>query len=411
MMKLTHLMVAMMCATAAMASVAAGIRTVTVEAHGVGANRDEAMKAAQAEAVARVNGLSLDSRDVTRVKAEVSNKSESKNGESSSDTKANMREYQERQTTTATQGSVKSFQVLSENCEAGKCEVRLSVDVNKYEAGQQTQRARIAVLDFRRKGGGQGTFADQLNQAMVNYLTSTRHFAVLDRTYEKERLAELKGLTRDDVLTEERARIGNSLGTDYIVVGSAEEFSQQRLTTKVPYTNEIVHQQEVNVVVSWRTIEAATGQVMVSNTIAKKVTYNLNDADQGAVGRDIGTAIAEAITDVIYPIPVLSYQEPTKSVVIGQGGSTLKEGKEYRLVKYGPLLTNPYTGETSSREEIEVGQVRVTRVTPKSAYAEVLKTTVDLRQAVAREYILRPMSAADDQGAKSKPKKTMQPAW
>ena len=52
MMKLTHLMVAMMCATAAMASVAAGIRTVTVEAHGVGANRDEAMKAAQAEATA-----------------------------------------------------------------------------------------------------------------------------------------------------------------------------------------------------------------------------------------------------------------------------------------------------------------------------------------------------------------------
>lgn len=410
-MKLSRLILALGVATAALAADAAGIRTITVDAQGVGPTREKAITAALAEAVARVNGLALDSRDVTRVKAEVSNKSERRGEDASSKTTANLKEDLERQTSTKTQGSVKSYQVIDVTCAENECTAKLSVDINKYEGNTQTNRLRIAVLDFRQKGPQQDMFADQVNQSMVDYLTGTRHFAVLDRDYQEERLDELKGLMRDDVRTEERARIGNSLGTDYIVTGTVEELYTKNVTKKVPFTNEVVQQQEVKVVVSWRVIEAATGQILVSNTIAQRINMNADDADQGGMGRRIGKSIAETINDIIYPILVLSYNESTKTLVLGQGGSTLTVGTEYRLVKYGALLEDPYTGEKTAREEIDVGFVRISRVTPKSAYAEVIQSKVDLRGAAPREYILRAMTADDRKAAKPAPKKTMTPAW
>lgn len=410
-MKVSRLILALACATAALSADAAGIRTITVDAQGVGPTREKAITAALAEAVARVNGLALDSRDVTRVKAEVSNKSERRGENTSSKTTANLKEDLERQTSTKTQGSVKSYQVLDVTCAESECTAKLSVDINKYEGSSQTNRLRIAVLDFRQKGPQQAMFADQVNQSMVDYLTGTRHFAVLDRDYQSERMSELKGLMRDDVRTEERARIGNSLGTDYIVTGTVEELYSKQVTKKVPFTNEVVNQEEVKVVVSWRVIEAATGQIMVSNTIAQRLNVKQEDADQGGIGRRIGKAIAETINDIIYPILVLSYNESTNTLVLGQGGSTLTTGTQYRLVKYGALLEDPYTEEKTAREEIDVGHVRISRVTPKSAYAEVIQSKVDLRGAAPREYILRAMTAEDRQAAKPAPKKTMTPAW
>ena len=65
-------------------------------------------------------------------------------------------------------------------------------------------------------------------------------FSVLDRDYQPERLTELQGLMRDDVETAERARIGNSLGADYIVAGTVEELSKKDTTSVVPFTNEVV---------------------------------------------------------------------------------------------------------------------------------------------------------------------------
>ena len=163
--------------------------------------------------------------------------------------------------------------------------------------------------------------------------------------------------------------------------------------------------------VSWRVVEAATGQILVSNTIAKKFNVNAQDADQGSIGRPIGRSIAETINDIIYPILVLSYNESTQTLILGQGGSTLTPGTQYRLVKYGALLEDPYTGEKSAREEIDVGIVQIARVTPKSAYARVLQCQTDLRGVAPREYILRAMTAEDQRAANPKPQTTMTPAW
>ncbi len=417
-MKLTTICVTVLMALGTANAVAAGVRTITVDAQGVGPTREKAITAALAEAISRVNGVSVSSRDVSNLNVAVESVTKSdgndKHTSTESKTEAALAEDVQRQTKTQTQGLVKSYQVVSVDCKAGECRATLSVDVNKYESNANTTRSRIAVLPFRLKGSQQDLFGSQLNQSLVDYLTGTRHFAVLDRDYQKERLEELAGLLRDDVNFDDRARIGNSLGTDYIVTGTVEELSTKSIERKVPYTNERVREHQMKVVVNWRVIEASSGQVMVSNTVAQTLRTKVgatDTPDQGHAGREVGRGIGMSITDIIYPTLVLSYHKADNTVTLGQGGSTMTPGTEYRLVKYGALVEDPYTGEKNAREEIDVGLVQVTRVTPKLAYAKVLEANVDLDGAAPREYILRPVVKGDRAEKKAAPAKTMTPQW
>ena len=420
-MKLTTICVTVLMALGTASAVAAGVRTITVDAQGVGPTREKAITAALAEAISRVNGVSVSSRDVSNLNVAVESVTKSdgndKHTSTESKTEAALAEDVQRQTKTQTQGLVKSYQVVSVDCKAGECRATLSVDVNKYESNANTTRSRIAVLPFRLKGAQQDLFGSQLNQSLVDYLTGTRHFAVLDRDYQKERLEELAGLLRDDVNFDDRARIGNSLGTDYIVTGTVEELSTKSIERKVPYTNELVREHQMKVVVNWRVIEASSGQVMVSNTVAQTLrtkpgaTESADTSDSGYAGREVGRSIGVSINDIIYPTLVLSYHKADNTVTLGQGGSTMTPGTEYRLVKYGALVEDPYTGEKNAREEIDVGFVKVTRVTPKLAYAKVLEANIDLEGAAPREYILRPIVKGGGPQKNAAPAKTMTPAW
>lgn len=420
-MKLRTLCVTVLMALSTASTLAAGVRTITVDAQGVGPTREKAITAALAEAISRVNGVSVSSRDVSNLNVAVESVTKSDGNEKSqsteSKTEAALAEDVQRQTKTQTQGLVKSYQVVSVDCKAGECRATLSVDVNKYESNANTTRSRIAVLPFRLKGAEQEGFGSQLNQSLVNYLTGTRHFAVLDRDYQKERLDELAGLLRDDVNFDDRARIGNSLGTDYIVTGTVETVSGMRRQRKVPYTNEVLNEYQMKVVVNWRVIEASSGQVMVSNTVDQTLSTKAGSAtssepiELGQAGREVGRSIGVSINDIIYPTLVLAYRKADNTVTLGQGGSTMTPGTEYRLVKYGALVEDPYTGEKNAREEIDVGFVQVTRVTPKLAYAKVLETTVDLEGAAPREYILRPIVKGDRPSKQPASAKTMTPQW
>lgn len=404
------LVMSLLTATSLVAT-AAGIRTVTVDAEGVGPSREKAITSALSEAVARVNGLALDARDVSRVSAQVQNTTKGEKGSQTSKTQAELKEDVDRQIMTKTQGAVKSYQVIDVSCADGECRAKLQVDINKFDLDKASERVRIAVLPFRVSGADGQKFQGQLNQGLVTYLTNTRHFAVLDRDFQGERLGELEGLMRDDVRSEERARIGNSLGTDYIVTGKIEDLQESVTTKKVPYTNDVVQQHHVSVVVNWRVIDASSGQVLAANTAERDLTFNEGGNKLGQAGREIGSGIAETLTDIIYPVMVLSYQKDRNTVLLGQGGSTLKVGTPYRLVKYGALVEDPYTGEKTAREEIDVGVVEITRVTPKLAYGKVKESNVNLEGAAPREYILRfDPTIVRAQQKKAAPK-TMTPAW
>jgi len=68
-------------------------------------------------------------------------------------------------------------------------------------------------------------------------------------------------------------------------------------------------------------------------------------------------------------VSVLSIDGAT--VVLNQGGSTLKNGATYELVRMGKEVRDPQTKQSLGRTEQPVGTVTITRVDPSLSYGKV----------------------------------------
>lgn len=394
----------------------AGVVTKTFQGEGEGPTRAQAIELALEEVLGKATGVSLKSVHRSSTKTfSASATFEDPVAGTKDNFQAELRDGQGRDAQASVSGKVKSYQVLDvSEIRPGVFKANIEADVSVYEAGQQSERQRIAVLPFEAVLNEVNPrvvpYAERLRQGTVDYLTSTRHFAVLDRDFTGSRLSELAGLLRKDAKVEDRARLGNSLGADFIIVGRITKFDVHPQKEKIPFVNEIREVWKGSINIAWRVIEAATGQVLVSESEDLPVKFK-NEEALTSNSAEKGKAIGEKITNIIFPIPVLDYANGL--LTIGRGGSGIRKGEEYTLVRYGKLLQDPYTGESGARDEIPVGRVKITDVAPKISHAKVLECAEELKDLAPREFILRAEEElpAQEKPTKIKSTKTMTPAW
>ena len=207
-----------------------------------------------------------------------------------------------------------------------------------------------------------------------------------------------------DVPMEERARYGQTLAADYILTGALTDYVVRTERKKVPFTNEVRDVTTGELAFEWRLIEAATGQIVMSDVVQQKITGSgAFDSTAQTAGRNIGSSVAHQI----YPMAAIGFRNG--QLTVAQGGTTVKVGERFQLVRQGAIQRDPYTKEQIGREETPVGVVRIARVTPKMSYASIVSCDVDLSGMAPREYLLRPLEEAAS-GAAAAPK-TQQPAW
>ena len=389
-MKIKHLLAGALLGAFASWALAGGVVVKTVQADGVGTDRDAAIRSALTQAVSQANGIRISS-DVSRT-----SKIDSTELDLSGTAFHNLVGRTEIGTdfTSSTAGRVRSYRILKVEKDGNSMRASISADVDVYVPDAQLARKRIAVVPFRFTGEAAADeqtfhiFTREFFQSAVNYLTSSRRFAVIDRDFEDMRMAELNRLTEEDVVPEERVRIGQSVGADYILTGMFTKFDVEKRRKKMPYTDRVVEKTEANAIVMWRLIDVATGQIVLAKT--SRVKDSLSEDGLEIFADAIGRGVGEAVLTSIYPIGVLANRDGR--LVLTQGGDTMKVGECYRLVHRGALMRDPYTKEQIGREEREVGTVRIVEVSPKSAYAEAVDLKAKLKPSPAPlEYVLRPL--------------------
>jgi hypothetical protein len=189
---------------------------------------------------------------------------------------------------------------------------------------------------------------------------------------------------------EERARLGNQLGTDYIIVGAVDDIVDKRWTQTMKTTGKKFAMHRFGSQISYRIIDVATGQVMFSDM------YDRSDKSRGkvpkytALARNAADSVGQKIINAIYPIVVTSVRG--KTVYLAQGGGTLKTDQKMELIKYGDPIIDPYTKESLGREEIQIGMVRITKIQSKMAQAKIITSSIDLSAEFAlKSFIVRPI--------------------
>lgn len=353
----------------------AGVEYVTVEVKGVGTTEKEAIYDALQSALEQVNGLQMS----TKEKSSFESIFMDVDGKSSEITEEKLQQ----KVKTATKGTVRQYEILSKYQEPKnrRCwSVSLKVTIAKYINSQQINRIRLAVIPFKflQKNRELEIFSTQITQNLVTFLTQTRKFAMLDREFSAEQQNELDFLKRDDVPVEEMARIGNRLGTDFIVTGKIEKLIHKTSSMTLKRTGRKIYTTICGVNASYRLINIATGQILSSDSFdcRKKVSGTACRYHDMVI--DAATSFGKQITESIFPIVVVSVTG--QFLTLGQGGKTIHVGQRFNLIKYGKKIVDPYTGESLGREEIPVGTIKIVAVQAKTSRAKATNLKVNIEK-------------------------------
>ena len=209
----------------------AKVEIVNVEVEGIGSSKKAAIDSALVEAVSQVNGAEIASK-TKRQLTEVVNDEDVKSSEAFN-----------QEVSTITNGLIKNWKILSESLEGNNHLVKLSVNISKFKKSVQTDRLRLAVVPFRAADSVKvnqtvSKFEGAITAQLENYLTQTRRFALIDRSFLDEQTKELNLIAAGSTTSmsvDEIVKLGNRLGTDYLIVGRIEKANSVVSEKKVKY--------------------------------------------------------------------------------------------------------------------------------------------------------------------------------
>ena len=370
-------------------------KTIVRETKGHGVNRDEAIKSALYQAVGEAKGVKIGSGsykfgfrsatvgiDKTGPRKEVEFDAVSVHTEGSA-------------LYTDIEGLVKTYKVLNEKkLDDGKYEVALKVWVYDYVAPDKTNRIRLAVMPVKCLAPSY-TFGDltlsaaelsrQLSHKLSMAFTQTNKFAVLDREYVYDFAREKNILLSDDSSLEEKAKLGQVLGVDYMLIGVV---SDAEITKKEIYLEAIgqsTTELEAEVTFDYRLVVGPTRQLKVLDTVdislehgeVKKLAkkWRSDDIDYRDITSNllsrVASRVVETVIDRVYPVRI-AIVTADGQIVINQGGRRISKGQLFEVYTDGQEIIDPDTKESLGTTEALAAIIKIDKVSQNISYASVI---------------------------------------
>ena len=363
---------------------------VTRVVSGFGVTKKESVDNALLEAIQQVKGLKIAGTEQMHSSFVESSSTHNKKHYSSSSAKS----FFNQDVMTQTQGLIKSYEILStvrsESDQVWEVRIRVHIPVYKTPGISPHSRRKIAIIPFRTtrssynfRGGHSPSseISRQFTQKLVTEMTQTRRFTVLDREYMEELLREKNLILSLDAPLFEQMKIGQVLGVDYLLIGTISEANQKQIPYTIQVTGETGYNFSASFIADYRIIVMATRQIKwaanvtlsLGNDELKILVPSLRgDLIQQALLHKAAKQVVQKVMDNIYPIRVVKVQS-NGHLILNQGGVTVSDGEILDVFTKGKKVIDPYTKESLGSAESWVATIRITRVTAKMSYAQVIK--------------------------------------
>lgn len=377
------------------------IEQVTVKAEGAGVTPGAAINDALKSAIVQVNGVQIEAAGVNANSYEKITAALDVETEDGRDTvKANAtiqsQEFQE-QIISRSQGVISSFRVLRSIPPVdskGLFKVSIEAKISKFHAPADAGKIKIVVAPLRTNkdyfdiGGHQipaHEVLDGIRQQIIDTLSQTGRFTILDRQFDGEITNELDMISSGQAVNTDFAKLGQALTADLIWVGVVNDLSYTKNTRKLQMTDRPLVGYSGGWSVSQRLINLATRQVMQSNTLqgtpAPIAPTTLGAKyDEASTLKNIQSEIAKQSAEAILlrTFPISIVERDGSNVVLSQGGQVISENSRYRVYQLGKEIKDPQTGQSLGNMENPCCDVVVNRVTPKVSYGVLENVKIDL---------------------------------
>lgn len=224
-----------------------------------------------------------------------------------------------------------------------------------------------------------------LDAQVHDRLLNTRRFEMLERA-------------DADALATEAAASGQSFsfnGADYILTIRVDGFNDRMEERRLASLGKTIRGRAIEISAVAKITEVATQRSISSAnfSVKKYDSENRSENTTRRVGessdvlmmdavRELAQKIAGRTTDAVFPARIIGKRD--RIVTINRNDqSGIAVGQTWEVYAIGEELVDPDTGE-KSREEVYVGKIRVTRVTPQNSQAEILEDNGVDRGAIVR---------------------------
>jgi len=234
-----------------------------------------------------------------------------------------------------------------------------------------------------------GRILESMNKQLISSINATRKFDVVGRSDLNDILKEQDLGASGNVDAKTAAQAGKLTGAKYLLITTVDDFQDYVETATFEGTGRSATKRVFRLSVVGKLYDSSTGKLMESanlqtgndefKDISENKSYttkdgNLTDEMMVAVAKNMAEKIANHLADVIFPIKVLVKRDKQVTVNRGEGGG-VAVGDTFNVFALGAELIDPDTKESLGREEVKVGQVKISQVNPKTSSADVLSDT------------------------------------
>lgn len=224
-----------------------------------------------------------------------------------------------------------------------------------------------------------------LDSQVYDRVLNTRRFEVLERS-------------DADALATEAAASGQAFQfnqVDYLLTIRVDSFNDRVETRKLASLGKTVSARTIELSAVAKITEVATQRAIASTNfqVKRRAAENRSENTIERIGeaddvllidatREMAQKIATRAADAIYPARILAKRD--KTVTINRNDQAgVRVGQVWEVFVFGDDIEDPDTGEVS-REEVFVGEVKISRVTPQNSQAEIIQDTGIDRGALIR---------------------------
>lgn len=368
------ILVILLTITSSFTQVITTTKTYKAQGTGIGSTRAESVNEAIVEAVGQISGVRIKKKTIIEnLEIEDDN-----GGKLSLKYNAKINKY--------TSGKADSFKILNLNkTNDGLYRATVLVTNKKVFKKYKTpglnhnKRRSIAILPanlnrdiFYIMGERKTSITTNINltQELLNSITQTRKFNVLDREESRAFYNEQNLLRSDNVQKDEALKLGNVLGADYLLLSSIKDINIGKEKAN-KYTASTSDSYIASITVQFKIITTATRQVKFSNTR----TYNF--VPQGNSNKEIyydvlikiSNKISTELIENIYPIKIVDSK--AGNITLNQGNLTI--GDRYEVYALGKKIIDSYTKESLGKKETKVGTIQIVRALPKYSIASIIE--------------------------------------
>lgn len=257
--------------------------------------------------------------------------------------------------------------------------------ISTVKAGVSLQTAMLA----KGKGLSLGRVAESFDSQLIAQVQATRKFEIVGRSDLKDVLKEQDLGQSGNVDAKTAAKAGKLAGAKYLLVATVDDFQDFVEKATFEGTGRSATKRVFRFSIVAKIYDSSTGKLMESanfqtgndafKQILEERNYTVKDGELSdemmvAVSRTMAEKIANRVADVIFPAKVMAKRDTVVTINRGEGAG-VAVGDVFNVFALGEEMIDPDTKESLGREEVKVGKVKISEVTPKFSKADALEDT------------------------------------